>query len=89
MASSYRVGGLAALPLLLYTMMCFISPPPYASAFLLDYTAIKGNATHLLYHSPTVRRVERVPLRILPLGASIMYGIGSSTGNGYVEMTVL
>jgi hypothetical protein len=31
------------------------------------------------------RQQAKVPLRILSLGASIMWGHGSSTGNGYVR----
>lgn len=29
-----------------------------------------------------IKRADKVPLRILPLGASIMSGVGSSNGNG-------
>lgn len=32
------------------------------------------------------KQVAKVALRILPLGASIMSGVGSSTGNGYVTV---
>lgn len=36
-----------------------------------------------------VKRAGEVPLRILPLGASIMSGVGSSSGNGYVKILKL
>jgi hypothetical protein len=36
----------------------------------------------------TVKRADLVPLRILPLGASIMTGVGSSTGDGFVVSDV-
>ncbi|KAK6069383.1 killer toxin subunits alpha beta [Seiridium cupressi] len=47
---------------------------------------IPTNSSHSyrdLAHFSTKRQESKVPLRILPIGASIVYGIGSSTGNGF------
>lgn len=45
------------------------------------------NSTHPFaeYGLAGDKRADKVPLRILSLGASIMSGVGSSTGNGCVE----
>ncbi|RFU26009.1 hypothetical protein B7463_g10338, partial [Scytalidium lignicola] len=56
-------------------------PSYYSSSLEFNYTHpfanFEPNPEHELF-----RRQTKVPLRILPLGASIMYGVGSTTGNG-------
>ncbi|KAH8893901.1 SGNH hydrolase [Thozetella sp. PMI_491] len=44
-------------------------------------TNIPQSAT--IQRSAVSRRTSRVPLRIMPLGGSVTYGVGSSDGNGY------
>lgn len=50
-----------------------------------------SNTSHPFFEYGLVgeKRADKVPLRILSLGASIMSGVGSSTGNGYVTSLVL
>lgn len=43
----------------------------------------EGTQSHILYGT-IAQRQSKIPLRIMPLGASIMSGVGSSDGNGLV-----
>ena len=47
-----------------------------------DYDEDFNVSTSLDYESIGTRQANRPALRIMPLGASIVTGLGSSTGNG-------
>jgi hypothetical protein len=55
-------------------------------AYIRDYTSYQAESNEtsfsLTYASLTARQNGRPELRIMPLGASIVSGVGSSTGNG-------
>lgn len=78
---------LKTLWLTIRVLYCLINVSPTWAApsrlFIGDLT----NSSHPFAEYGLIgeKRADKVPLRILSLGASIMSGVGSSTGNGYVE----
>jgi len=57
----------------------------FISTLAFGTTALPFNESLQYDNFGTVKqRALMVPLRILTLGASIAYGVGSSTGDGYV-----
>jgi hypothetical protein len=55
------------------------APSEKYASFLAEYNETTSSFNHL---SLTARQGARPELRIMPLGASIVSGVGSSTGNG-------
>lgn len=85
MGTWFRVGLLAAS-----LLSCALNIP-------IAVAAPTGSDEHELFNSSHpfaefgltghAARADKVELRILSLGASIMSGMGSSTGNGYMNLT--
>ena len=76
------------LSLSIFLWLSNLSPSSAApSGVFLDDIS---NASHPFFEYGLVsqKRADKVPLRILSLGASIMSGVGSSTGNGYVAFVI-
>lgn len=74
-----------ALNILLCAGVAFLLEPviavPAAHAFPPDISLF--NTSTFNHELQIAKRADKVPLRILSIGASIVYGIGSSNGNGY------
>lgn len=72
---------LASLALSAFSQVGPVSAAPNYETIPVSYRDVSGDWEN-------AKRADLVPLRILPLGASIMTGVGSSTGDGYVVSDV-
>ncbi|KAK7216223.1 hypothetical protein V2G26_004226 [Clonostachys chloroleuca] len=67
---------LASLALSAFSQVGPVSAAPNYETIPISYRDVSGDWEN-------AKRADLVPLRILPLGASIMTGVGSSTGDGH------
>jgi len=78
---------LLAPSLVLFSLLASVVSSPIRDAFVPVDAYVNSNTSYPFLDSGTQlhrRQGSKVPLRILSLGASIMYGARSTDGNGYI-----